>query len=99
MTEGTLNQKLTRFLFSYCTTPHSKTGVCPAELLMNRKLKLVNLRLSDRVDAAQGRQIAVHDKRVKARSFSLGDIVYVQNYGQGPKWIHGTIVDRAGPFK
>ena len=102
MTEGTLNQKLTRFLFSYRTTPHSATGVCPAELLMNRKLKsaldLVNPRLSDRVDAAQGRQIAAHDKRVKARSFSLGDIVYVRNYGQGPKWIHETIVDRAGPY-
>lgn len=66
MTEATLNQKLTRFLFSYRTTPHSTMGVCPAELLMNCKLKLVldlvNPRLSDRVDAVQGRQIAVHDK-------------------------------------
>ena len=92
MTEGTLQQKLARLLFSYRTTPHSTTGVCPAELLMNRKLKsaldLVN----------PSRQVTTHDKQVQSRSFSLGDIVYVRNYGQGPKWIHGTILDRAGPY-
>ena len=73
MTEGTLQQKLARFLFSYRTTPHYTTGVCPAELLMNRKIKsaldLVNPRLSDKVDAAQSRQVTAHDKRVKSRSF------------------------------
>ena len=88
MTQGTLKQKLARFLFSYRTTPHSTTGVCPAELLMNRKLKsaldLLNPRLSDKVVSAQNRQVAAHDKRVQARSFSLRDLVYVQNYGQGP---------------
>ena len=102
MTEGTLKQKLARFLFSYRTTPHSTTGVSPAELLMNRKLKsaldLVNPRLSDRVDSAQSRQIAAHDKRVQSRSFSLGDTIYVRNYGQGPKWMRGTIVDMVGPY-
>ena len=71
MTEGTLKQKLARFLFSYRTTPHSTTGVCPAELLMNRKLKsaldLVNPRLSDKVDGAQSRQVTAHDKRVQPR--------------------------------
>ena len=57
MTQGTLKQKLARFLFSYRTTPHSTTGVSPAELLMNRKLKsaldLLNPRLSDKVVSAQ----------------------------------------------
>ena len=102
MTQGTLKQKLARFLFSYRTTPHSTTGVSPAELLMNRKLKsaldLLNPQLSDRVVSAQNRQVAAHDKRVQARSFSLGDLVYVRNYGQGPKWIKGTIVDYSGPY-
>ena len=58
MTEGSLKQKLVRFLFSYHTTPHSTT----AELLMNHKLKpvldLLNPRLSDRVVSAQ---IAAYD--------------------------------------
>ena len=102
MTQGTLKQKLARFLFSYRTTPHPTTGVSPAELLMNRKLKsaldLLNPWLSDKVVSAQNRQIAAHDKRVPARIFSLGDLVYVRNYGQGPKWIKRTIVDNAGPY-
>ena len=85
MTQGTLKQKLARLLFSYRTTPHSTTSVSSAELLMNRKLKsaldLLNPRLSDKVVSAQNRQVAAHDKRVQARSFSLGDLVYVRNYG------------------
>ena len=32
MTEGSLNQRLARFHFSYCTTPQSTTGVSSAEL-------------------------------------------------------------------
>ena len=41
MTEGSLAQKLVRFLFSYRITPQSTTGVSPSELLMNRKLRSV----------------------------------------------------------
>ena len=33
-----LDSTLSRFMLSYHTTPHSTTGVFPAELLFNRKL-------------------------------------------------------------
>ena len=36
---GTQNQKITSFLLSYRTTPHTTTGCTPAELLMNRRLR------------------------------------------------------------
>ena len=36
--EDNLDTKLSRFLFSYRTTPHGTTGKTPSELLMNRKL-------------------------------------------------------------
>ena len=66
MTEGSLKQKLARFLFSYRTTPQSTTGVSPAELLMNKKLRsvldLLNPLISNRVESAQDRQIVSHDK-------------------------------------
>ena len=39
MSVGTLETKLSRFLLSYRTTPHTTTGVTPAELLMKRKLQ------------------------------------------------------------
>jgi len=39
MTQGALQIKIAQFLFSYRTTPQSTTGVSPAELLMERKLR------------------------------------------------------------
>ena len=33
-----MDSTLSRFMLSYRTTPHSTTGVSPAELLFNRKL-------------------------------------------------------------
>ena len=39
MTVGTLEDRISRFLFACRTTPHTTTGVSPAELLMGRKLK------------------------------------------------------------
>ena len=82
MTEGSLKQKLARFLFSYRTTPQSTNGVSPAKLLMNRKLRsvldLLNPLISNRVESAQDRQIVSHDKRVQSRKFAPGDTIYVR---------------------
>ena len=30
--------------------------------------------------------------------FAVGDIDFVRNYGQGPKWIRGTVIDNSGPY-
>ena len=53
MTEGNLQLKLSRFLFSYRITPQSTTGHSPAELLNQRQLRsclnLVQPSLSQRV--------------------------------------------------
>ena len=38
---GSLSSKLSRFLLSYNSTPQTVTGISPAELLMNRKIKTV----------------------------------------------------------
>ena len=43
MKYGTLQTKISRFLFSYRTTPQSTTGVSPAELLMGRKYCALHL--------------------------------------------------------
>ncbi len=34
--EGSLETKISRFLFNYRLTPHSSTGVSPAELMFGR---------------------------------------------------------------
>ena len=101
MSEGSLKQKLARFLFSYRRTPQSITGVAPSELLMGRKLRsaldLLHPNVNDRVDSAMAMQKDSHDKRAKQRSFKIGNIVNVRSYGQGPRWINGEIVDCLGP--
>ena len=37
--KGTLETRLARFLFHYRLTPHTTTGISPAELLMGRQLR------------------------------------------------------------
>ena len=94
---------LARFLFHYRTTPHSTTGLTPAEMLMGRPLRthldLLKPDIKARVETAQEAQKRYHDKRgAKNRSFSEGDQVFVQNFGAGPKWIAGTVTSRQGPL-
>ena len=57
MKDGTLNDKLSRLLFTYHKTPHSTTGISPSELLMGRKLKsrfdLLKTNIAIRVEQKQ----------------------------------------------
>ena len=97
---GDLETRLARFLFKYRTTPHSTTGVSPAELLMGRKLRshldLVQPDLSSRVLKRQAGQKAGHDKRVKERTIDIDDQVYVRNFGSGSKWLPGVVTTKHG---
>ena len=34
MKDGSVDTRISRFMFQYCTTPHTTTGVSPAELLL-----------------------------------------------------------------
>ena len=69
LTSGTLETKLSRFLFSYRSMAHSSTGLSPAELMLGRKLHspLDNLRpnLEKRMHQEQERQKGIHDKHAR----------------------------------
>ncbi|CAG2221678.1 Uncharacterized protein K02A2.6 [Mytilus edulis] len=58
--EGTVQEKLNRFLFNYRITPQTTTGLAPSELLMKRKLKsrldLVFPNIEKRVQERQQKQ-------------------------------------------
>ena len=62
MGEGSIQTKISRLLLRYRTTPHSMTGVPPAELLMKRKLHTQLDRIfpsvADRVRSKQCKQKA-----------------------------------------
>ena len=100
LTEGSMSTRVSRFLFKYRITPHSTTGVPPAELIFGRKIRshLDHLRpnLGDTVQQSQTRQKTVHDSHAKTQDFAVGDPVYVLNYGQGPKWLVGKVMEVLG---
>ena len=101
ITQGDITTRLARFLFQYRLTPHSTTGVAPAELLLKRRprshLDLLHPRLESRVLENQHRQKADHDRRAKSREFAPEDKVYVKNFSSGPKWLPGVITAVRGP--
>ena len=67
MSEGSVQDKISRFLFSYRITPQTTTGTSPAELLMGRTLRsrlhLLAPNLSQSVENKQEQQKLSHDKR------------------------------------
>ena len=101
MEEGSVQTKLSRFLLSYRTTPHSTTGVPPAELLMKRKLHTQLNRLvpsvANRVRNKQAQQKAVHDYHAKEREMVEGQAVYAKDFRHKKTWMPGTIVEKTGP--
>lgn len=103
MREGTLRERLARVLFSYRTTPHSTTGVTPAELLMGRRIRtrLDHLKpdLGRRVELNQSRQKFSHDAHAADRSVGEGDAVYIRNFTPGAKnkWLSGQVLSKTGP--
>ena len=103
MKSGTLSDKIARFLFAYRNTPHSTTGVSPAELLMGRKLKspldLLKPDLHFRVEEKQEKQKQYHDKSSRQRSFAIGDLVFIKNFSRSSadRWLPGQVIAVAGP--
>ena len=100
LTSDSLSTKLSRFLFRYRITPHSTTGVSPSELMYGRTLRshfdLLHPDLSSKVRKSQDRQKSGHDKRSRFREFNIGDSVYAKNYGSGPGWLPGKVVEVVG---
>lgn len=77
MKEGTISDKIARFLFAYRNLPHSTTGVSPAELMFGRQLRsqldLLKPSLESRVEHNQQRQKEGHDQHARERQFSVSD--------------------------
>lgn len=98
--DGSLQQKLQRFLLSYRNTPQSTTAETPSSLLMGRKLRtrldLLRPNVSGRVMKAQARMMGEGDMR-KSRDFSSGDSVLVRDYRGDCKWAPGVIQSKTGP--
>ena len=63
------------------------------------QLDLLKLDLLNRVRTTQNNQKPVHDKHdthAVSRSYRKGEAVYVRNFGHGPEWLAGYILDNTG---
>jgi len=73
---GTLNDKISRLQFQYCITPHSTTGMAPAEMLIGRRLRsrldLLKPSTEQRIANKQQQQRKTHDKHCRKCTFSGG---------------------------
>lgn len=100
--QGTLHQRLHRFLLTYRNTPHATTKASLATLLFKRDLRtnfdlLRPTSVKDTVQHQQEKQIQRRKQRAKERAFSPDEHVLARNYSVGPKWVPATIVARSGP--
>ena len=96
LSSGDIETKLYRLLFSYRMTPNTATGKSPAELLFQRQLRSQFDRILPK--ASKENAIPKITKKIegKLREFDEDDTVWVRNYGEGEKWVPGTIVKRTG---
>ena len=102
MSGPSLETKLSCFLFQYQTTPHTATGVPPAEMFLGRRSKShLNLLYPDiraRVVRSQEEQKARRDQHATERLFHSGDTVYVKMFATGSPWLPIVIQHQTGPM-
>ena len=86
---GSLETSISRFLFKNRITPHTTSGISPAELLMGRQLRShlsllhPDLTIQDRVSNKQQRQKDYHDLHANKQLFTIGDTVFVRDFPNG----------------
>lgn len=100
-TSEPLEKRISKFLFLYRLTPHSTTGIAPAELLLRRiprsKFDLIKPDLLSSVRQKQEAQKKFHDTHSKERHFCVGDPVFVKEFPSGKTWTPGTVSAVKGP--
>ena len=94
-----------KFLINYRTTPHTSTGVSPAELTFDRKMRSrLDLLwptepIAAKVTDWQASQKSYHSNEGRLLSLSQNSSVSIRNYSnRGPKWIPARLQKQAGPL-
>lgn len=96
----TLQHKIDNFLFAYRNTPHSFTGVTPAETFLKNKprtpLSFLKPYLTGEMETKQNQIKASSDKnRGKCRMFEIGESVFVRTVrNEIVNWQPGVVKSR-----
>ena len=100
--EGSVESRIAKVLFTYCTIPHSTTERAPVELLFGRIPRFtLDLLLPNAVSAAeekQSQQKRAHDQKARDRTLVEGQTVFVRNFPMGDSCVPAQIVKQAGPL-
>ena len=96
LTEGSLFDRLSRFLFAYRNTPHGTTGASPSQLMFGRPMRscldLLRPNIAAKVIKKQEYQKQYHENEKTPIQFESGHKVYIKNLsGSGPRWLPGTV--------
>lgn len=90
-----MEERIAKILMTDRITPHSTTGVAPAELILGRqlisRLDLLRPNLAERVEQKQLKQKISHDTKAKTRTLEIGDSVLVRNYAGRGKAGNGSM--------
>ena len=82
-------------------TPHSTTGVPPAELIFRRQLHttldLLQSSIGHNVRQCQTKQKEGHDAHSKGCEFPEGDTAFVKCFNKVNTWLPGVIDKKQGP--
>ena len=100
---GSLETRLSRFLFNYRITPQSTTGVSPAELMFSRRLRSrFDLLYPDVSKGVQAKQILQQKSRSSVqglRNFQPDNPVYCRHFSSTkPTWVPAVIKNKTGPL-
>ena len=102
MQGGSVESKVTCFLFKYRVTLHSKTGASSVELIFNRHLRthldLLRPNVKDQVMYNQMKQKQHHDTHCKQHQFTVGDTVYVKDFSGKEGCLLGIVTKIQGPM-
>ena len=101
-TSGSIESKLSQFLFTYRLTPHATTSQSPAELSFKcrpwSRLDILVPSIEQVVERRQDNQKKSHDIHSATRVFAIGDSVFIKDIRPGSKhWLPGKIVELLGP--
>jgi len=103
---GSLHTKLSRFLFTYRSTPHSTTNMTPAELMIGRRMRTrldcMLPSLQDRVQRSQQKMKELYDRKTEDRTVLPGMSVLVSQVSRlagvdrATKWLPGRCISLSG---
>ena len=90
--EGDLQTRICRFLYNYRRTVHSATGKAPAEIMFNRNFRgtVESVQFKEKFSKGDGKIV---DEECM---YKVNDAVFARNFGKGPLWVEGRIVEILG---